>query len=85
MGKASKNAAIVYWIEARSGNLRSQVMEPHDLHGGTYETEVRLKYAVDPVEMATIYLSRAGNDWEKGEVERLRAKSQAMQAERRGS
>jgi hypothetical protein len=84
MGKLSKNAAIVYWIEAGSGNLQSQVMEPHDLRGGgTYESEVRLKYAVDPVEMATIYLRRAGNDWEKGEVERLRTKSHSMLAERR--
>ena len=82
MVKLNKNAAIIWWIEAGSGELRSQIMEPHDLHGGTYETEVRLKYAVDPVEMVTIVLSRAGNDWEKGELERLRAKSQAMQAER---
>ena len=50
-------------IEGGSGNLRSKVMEPHDLRGGgTYESEVRWKYALDPVEMATIYLSRAGND-----------------------
>jgi hypothetical protein len=84
MGKLHKNAAIVYWIEAGSGNLLSRVMEPHDLRGGgTYESEVRLKYALNPLEMATICLRRAGNDWEKGEVERLRAKSQAMRAERR--
>ena len=46
MSKVNKNAAIVYWIEAGSGNLQSQMMEPHDLRGGgTYESEVRLKYA----------------------------------------
>jgi hypothetical protein len=60
LGKVNKNAAMIYWIEAGSGELRSLTMEPHDLHGGTYETEVRLKYALNPVEIATIYLSRAG-------------------------
>jgi len=78
-----KNAAIVYWIERGSGELRSQTMEPHDLRGsGTYESEVRIKYAVDPLEMTTIYCSRFGNDWERSEVERLKALSASLRKDR---
>jgi hypothetical protein len=83
MARAKEKGAIVYWIEAGSGELRSHMMESsYLLPGRTYEREVLLKYAVDPVEPVTIPLSRAGGDWEKSVVEQLRAKSAAMRAER---
>jgi hypothetical protein len=76
----TKDTAIVWWIERDTGELRSQVMSQNDLfRGGTYESEVRLKYARNPVEMTTIFLRRAGNQWEREELDRLHKKSQQMQ------
>ena len=57
------------------------MMGPNDIfRGGTYESEVRIKYANDPVEIAIIFLNRAGNDWERSEVERLKAKAEEIRA-----
>ena len=73
------DTATVWWIEKGTGELRSRSFGPHDIpSGGTYENEVSLKYAADPVEMTTIYNSRAGNTWEKSAMDRLRDKSAAM-------
>ena len=78
----SKNGATVWWIEADSGELRSHTLDPHDLLGsGTFENEVRIKYARNPVEIATILHARAGNDWERAELERLRDRAAEVRAE----
>ena len=78
-----KNEALIYWVESGSGELRTQHMTPSDLRGsGTYESEVRIKYAIDPIEVATIYLSRAGNDWERSEVARLKALAEQIRGQR---
>lgn len=77
----SKDVVMAYWIEARSGALRSETMGPNDLMGhGSYEAEVRLKLAADPVEVVVIPLAQLGNDWARAEVERLRTKSLELTA-----
>lgn len=73
------DTALVYWIEADTGALRVESMGPHDIRGsGTFRSEVLLKLGRNPIDITTIYYASAGNDWEKAEVERLRAKSAAM-------
>ena len=75
----SKDSATVWWIEADTGELKSQPMGPNDVLGsGTFENEVVIKYARNPVDLTTIYHRRAGNDWERDALVRLRTKSQEM-------
>ena len=81
--QVSPKGAIVYWIEKGSAELRSVVLKPHDIPGArTYESEVRIKYASDPVEIVPIPLARAGNEWERSEVARLKALAAEIRADR---
>lgn len=81
--QGSPKGAIVYWIEKGSAELRSVVLTPDDIPGSrNYESEVLIKYAVDPVEIVPIQLARAGNDWERNEVARLKALAAELRAQR---
>ncbi|MEM7664562.1 MAG: hypothetical protein AAF250_01780 [Pseudomonadota bacterium] len=76
---AMADTATVWWIERDTGELCSQSFGTHDIAGsGTFENEVVIKYASDPIEMTTIYHSRAGNAWEQAAMERLRNLSAGM-------
>jgi hypothetical protein len=78
----SKDQVIAYWIEQASGTLHTILMGPADLsgrRGSLYEDEVRTKYAADADEIMVIPLSRTGNHFERGEVERLKTKALEMQ------
>lgn len=74
---------LAYWIEADNGELRIESLGKHHLRGGTYESEIWTKYARKPLdnEVIIVHLSRAGNDWERAAVERLRAKAQAIRTD----
>jgi hypothetical protein len=75
----SGDTAIVWWIEADTGELKSQSMGPHDLRRGTnFQYEVGTKYARYPIEMLTIDNQSAGNAWAKDSLERLRGLSQQI-------
>jgi hypothetical protein len=79
----SQDTVLAYWIEAGTGELRIEGMGNADIfRGGTYESEVRLKYARDPIEVVIIQMSRAGNDWERSEVNRLQAKAAELREAR---
>lgn len=72
------NGVLAYWIEKQSGNLRSERMMPHDARSGSYEAEVTLKLAVDPIEVTIIPFAQLGNDWAVDAVARLKATAAAM-------
>lgn len=57
----SKDVAIVFWYERDNGHLRSESFPLGWPHAGlTYEDEVRIKYARDPVRMITMYPKTGG-------------------------
>lgn len=50
----SKNSFVAYWVE-EDGRFCSQVMHPHNLNSGSsYESEVRVKYATNPIEIEIV-------------------------------
>lgn len=76
----SKDTMMAYWIEAETGNFCVQSMGTNDIfRGGTYESEIRLKYAHDPLEIVVIPLSQHESDWAKSARQRLRDKSAELQ------
>lgn len=80
MAKKNLDAVIVYWVERGSGSLMSQLLGPNDIfRGGTYESEVRMKYAVDPIAIEEIPIARAGEGWAVAAVERLRMLAKEQQ------
>lgn len=79
----SKDVATVWWIEADTGELRSKTMGAWALPAGsTFANEVEVRYARNPIEMIVILQNRAGNDWERAEVERLRVLSSEIKRQR---
>jgi hypothetical protein len=50
LGAMSEDTATVGWIEADTGELKSQPMGPNDILGrGTFENEVVIKDARNPI------------------------------------
>ena len=77
----SKDSVTVYWIEADTFEFCSKSMGSADIfRGGTYESEVILKYARDPLEsdILTIPFNQHGSDWAKSQVQRLKDKSATL-------
>lgn len=77
----SKDSVMAYWIEADTSEFCSKSMGANDIfRGGTYESEVSLKYARNPLDIVIIPSAYLGNDWAKSEIQRLKDKSAALLA-----
>ena len=76
----SNDIVTAYWIEADTGEFVSKNMGSADVfRGGTYESEVILKHARNPLEIVIVPSSQRGNDWARSEIKRLKDKSATMQ------
>lgn len=77
----SKDSVIAYWIEADTGEFCSKSMGANDIfQGGTYESEVILKLARNPLDILVIPIACLGNDGSLAAIEQLKGKSVALRA-----
>ncbi|TBB75460.1 hypothetical protein ELH43_08700 [Rhizobium ruizarguesonis] len=73
------SGATVWWVEDDNGELRSHHFSPGSVHKGvSFESEVRIKYARNTSNIATIYDNRTGND--QWILDGLKAKSTEIRA-----
>jgi hypothetical protein len=78
----SKDKVTAWWIEADTGNVRTETLSPSDIVGSrTYENEVHLKHARNAIDVMIIPVQMAGMDWAMSAVKRLSEKARAMREE----
>lgn len=79
----SKDSVVAYWIEADTGELCSKRMGANDIfRGGTYDSEVIMKYARNPLDLdiVPIPIAQLGSAWAETEIQRLKDKSVGLLA-----
>ncbi len=77
----SRDSVMAYWIESDTSEFCSKCMGSADIfRGGTYESEVILKYARNPLDfdIVVIPFDQHGSDWAKSQVQRLKDKSATL-------
>ena len=75
----TRDRVTAYWIERKTGNVRSITMGPDDIYrGGLYENEVHIKHASDAIDVTIIPFGRESEAWAKDAIEQLKAKGLEM-------
>lgn len=71
-------SATIYWYEADDGEFQvKHLTTAHLRQGVDYETEVRIKYARNPVRFLVIPSARAGNSGERLALDELKAEAKS--------
>lgn len=71
----------VYWIERATAEICSHYFALPLPSGRTYEGEVRIKHALNAIDLVAIPLASAGTDWAKKARERLQATANELRRE----
>lgn len=71
-------SAMIYWYERDTGDFNSKHLSISHLRQGVdFESEVRIKYARDPVRVLVISSASAGNPGERFALGELKAEAKS--------